>query len=188
WSLRRPVYGLCQSPREWHDMLRSSLRDLGFRPSSADLSMFVRAGSTPFFLLVYVNDLVFAIADKAALAEVLQQFGFQFFTTQPTPLAVYHRITGPFPDEPIESSGPYPKLVGCVMYLMSCTHPDLAFPLSVRSRFVVTRRHRPVHWTPAVRVAKYLETTSGMGLVLGRTQPAVLTGHCNSSYADDLET
>ncbi|CAI7743178.1 unnamed protein product [Closterium sp. NIES-54] len=119
---------------------------------------------------------------------VLQQFGFQFFTTQPTPLAVYHRITGPFPDEPIESSGPYPKLVGCVMYLMSCTHPDLAFPLSVRSRFVVTRRHRPVHWTPAVRVAKYLETTSGMGLVLGRTQPAVLTGHCNSSYADDLET
>ncbi|CAI7900045.1 unnamed protein product [Closterium sp. NIES-53] len=70
WSLRRPVYGLCQSPHKWHDTLRSTLRDLGFCPSSADSSMYVRAGSTPFFILVYVDNLVFATADKAALAEV----------------------------------------------------------------------------------------------------------------------
>ncbi|CAI7843550.1 unnamed protein product, partial [Closterium sp. NIES-53] len=70
WSLRRPVYGLRQSPREWHDTLRSTIRDLGFRPSSADPSLFVRDGSTPFFILVYVNDLVFATPDRAALAEV----------------------------------------------------------------------------------------------------------------------
>ncbi|CAI7890014.1 unnamed protein product [Closterium sp. NIES-54] len=52
WSLRRPVYGLRQSPRKWHDTLHSTLRDLGFRPSSADPSLFVRTGSTPFFILV----------------------------------------------------------------------------------------------------------------------------------------
>ncbi|CAI7777765.1 unnamed protein product [Closterium sp. NIES-54] len=49
WSLTRPVYGLRQSPREWHDTLRSTLSDLGFRPSSADPSLFVRAGSTPLY-------------------------------------------------------------------------------------------------------------------------------------------
>ncbi|CAI7900109.1 unnamed protein product, partial [Closterium sp. NIES-53] len=70
WSLRRPIYGLRQSPREWHDTLRSTLRDLRFRPSSADPSLFVRAGSTPFFILVYVDELVFATPDRAALAEV----------------------------------------------------------------------------------------------------------------------
>ncbi|CAI7841680.1 unnamed protein product [Closterium sp. NIES-53] len=80
WSLRRPVYGPHQSPREWHDTLLSTLRDLGFRPSSADPSLFVRTGSTPFFILVYV----------------LRRFGFQFSTTQPTPLAVHHQLTGPF--------------------------------------------------------------------------------------------
>ncbi|CAI7826110.1 unnamed protein product [Closterium sp. NIES-53] len=74
------------------------------------------------------------------------------------------------------------------MYLMTCTWPDLAFPLSVLSRFVATGRHRPVHWKAVVRVAKYLVTTSGMGLVLGGTQPVVLTGHYDSSYADDVET
>ncbi|CAI7843552.1 unnamed protein product [Closterium sp. NIES-53] len=74
------------------------------------------------------------------------------------------------------------------MYLMTCTRPDLAFPLSVLSHFVATGRHQPVHRTAAVKVAKYLATTSGMGLVLGGTQPVVLTGHYDSSYADDVET
>ncbi|CAI5490628.1 unnamed protein product [Closterium sp. Naga37s-1] len=208
WSLRRPVYGLRQSPREWHDTLRSTLRDLGFCPSSADPSLFVRTGSTHFFILVCVDDFVFATADRAALAQitrdraartitltqshmvqqVLRRFDFQFSTTQPTPLAVDHRFTGPFPDESFESSGPYAELVGCLMYLMTCTRPDLAFPLSILSRFVATGRQRPVHWTAAVRVAKYLATTSGVGLVLGGTQPVALTGHSDSSYADGVET
>ncbi|CAI7738636.1 unnamed protein product [Closterium sp. NIES-54] len=162
-----------------HNTLRSLLRDLGFRPSSAHPSLFVCTGSTPFFILVYVNNLVFAPANRAALVEVLRRFGFQFSTTQPTPLAIDHRLTAPFPDEPFESSGPYAELVVCLMYLMTCTRPDLAFPLSILSHFVATGRHRPIHWTAAVRVAKYLATTSGMGLVLGGTQPVELTGHCD---------
>ncbi|CAI7782948.1 unnamed protein product [Closterium sp. NIES-54] len=189
--------------------MRTPLAALGFRHSSADPSLFVRSGPTPFFVLVYVDDLVFVIADRIALAEVkyklqkrhtctdlgelrrylglqitrdraartitftqshiarqvLQRFGLQHSTTQPTPLAIDHRLTGPFPDEHFESSGPYAELVGCLMYLMTCTRPDLAFPLSVLSLFVATGRHC-LHWTAAVRVAKYLATTSGMGLVL----------------------
>ncbi|CAI7771303.1 unnamed protein product [Closterium sp. NIES-53] len=38
WSLRRPVYGLRQAPREWHDTLRTTLAALGFAPSTADPS------------------------------------------------------------------------------------------------------------------------------------------------------
>ncbi|CAI7866139.1 unnamed protein product [Closterium sp. NIES-54] len=70
WSLRRPVYGLRQAPREWYDTLRTTLAALGFHPSSADPSLFVHSRPTPFFVLVYVDDLVFATADRAALAEV----------------------------------------------------------------------------------------------------------------------
>ncbi|CAI7865518.1 unnamed protein product [Closterium sp. NIES-53] len=104
------------------------------------------------------------------------------------PLVRRNSYTGPFPDEPFEPSGPYAELVGCLMYLMTCTRPDLAFPLSVLARFVAPGRHRPVHWTAAVRVAKYLATTSGVGLVLGGRHDVVLTGHCDSSFADDAET
>ncbi|CAI7791594.1 unnamed protein product [Closterium sp. NIES-54] len=34
WSLCRPVHSLRQAPREWHDMLRTTLAALGFAPSS----------------------------------------------------------------------------------------------------------------------------------------------------------
>ncbi|CAI7768250.1 unnamed protein product [Closterium sp. NIES-54] len=70
WSLRRPVYGLRQGPREWHDTLRTTLAALGFSPSIADPSLFLRTDTllSPFYILVYIDDLVFATADTAGLA------------------------------------------------------------------------------------------------------------------------
>ncbi|CAI7855099.1 unnamed protein product [Closterium sp. NIES-53] len=72
WSLRRPVYGLRQAPREWHDTLRTTLAALGFAPSTPDPSLFLRTDTSlpPFYVLVYVDDLVFATADTEALALV----------------------------------------------------------------------------------------------------------------------
>ncbi|CAI7873463.1 unnamed protein product, partial [Closterium sp. NIES-53] len=72
WSLLRPVYGLRQAPREWHDILRTTLAALGFAPSTSDPSLFLRTDTTlpPFYVLVYVDDLVFATADTEALAHV----------------------------------------------------------------------------------------------------------------------
>ncbi|CAI7784287.1 unnamed protein product, partial [Closterium sp. NIES-54] len=54
WSLRRPVYGLRQAPREWHDTLRTILAALGFAPSTADPSLFLRTDTSlpPFYVLV----------------------------------------------------------------------------------------------------------------------------------------
>ncbi|CAI7907404.1 unnamed protein product [Closterium sp. NIES-54] len=72
WSLRRPVYGLRQAPREWHDTLRTTLAALGFVPSTADPSLFLRTDTSlpPFYVLVYVDDLVFSTADTEALTLV----------------------------------------------------------------------------------------------------------------------
>ncbi|CAI7821795.1 unnamed protein product, partial [Closterium sp. NIES-54] len=50
WSLRRPVYGLHQAPRELHDTLAA----LGFTPSTADPLLFLRTDTSlpPFYILV----------------------------------------------------------------------------------------------------------------------------------------
>ncbi|CAI7769562.1 unnamed protein product [Closterium sp. NIES-53] len=135
WSLRRPVYGLRQAPREWHDTLRTTLAALGFTPSTADPR------------------------DTPALTWVLQRFGFQFSLPQPTPLSTSHSLSAPPLDESVEPSGPYPELVGCLMYLMTCTRPDLAYPLSLLARYVAPGRQRKVHWDAAKRVLRYLCTT-----------------------------
>ncbi|CAI7860208.1 unnamed protein product [Closterium sp. NIES-53] len=159
--LWRPVYGMCQAPREWHDTLRTTLAALGLAPSTAALSLFLRTDTTllPFYVLVYVDDLVFATAYMEALVlvkaelqerhtytdlgelrsylglhitrgrerrtitltqshmvhRVLQCFGFQYSSPQPTPLSNGHSLLAPPSDESVEPSGPYPKLVGCLI-------------------------------------------------------------------------
>ncbi|CAI7752706.1 unnamed protein product, partial [Closterium sp. NIES-53] len=53
-------------------LLRLMHAALGFTPSSADLSLFMRTDPTlpPFYILVYVDDLVFVTADTEALTLV----------------------------------------------------------------------------------------------------------------------
>ncbi|CAI7856331.1 unnamed protein product [Closterium sp. NIES-54] len=234
WSLRRPVYGLRQAPREWHDTLRTTLAALGFAPSTADPSLSLRTDTSlpPFYILVYVDDLVFATADTTGLAhvkselqkrhtctdlgelrgylglqitrdraqrtitltqshmvqQVLQRFDFTYSSPQATHLSTRHSLSALPSDESVEPSGPYPKLVGCLMYLMTCTRPDLAYPLSILARYVAPGRHRPEHMAAAKRVLRYLFSTSGLGLVLGGRRPVVLTGHADASWADDQAT
>ncbi|CAI7883910.1 unnamed protein product [Closterium sp. NIES-53] len=234
WSLRRPVYGLRQAPREWHDTLRTTLAALGFAPSTADPSLFLRTDtSLPlFYILVYVDDLVFATADTAGLAhvkselqkrhtctdlgelrsylglqitrdraqrtitltqshmvqQVLQRFDFTYSSPQATPLSTRHSLSALPSDESVEPSGPYPELVGCLMYLMTCTRPDLAYPLSMLARYVAPGRHRPEHMAAAKRVLRCLCSTSGLGLVLGGRCLVVLIGHADASWADDQAT
>ncbi|CAI7856295.1 unnamed protein product [Closterium sp. NIES-53] len=187
WSLRRPVYGLRQAPREWHDTLRTTLAALGFAPSTADPSLFLRTDTSlpPFYILVYVDDLVFATADTTGLAHVKS---FTYSSPQATPLSTRHSLSALPSDESVEPIGPYPELVGCLMYLMTCTRPDLAYPLSILARYVAPGRHRPGHMAAAKRVLRYLCSTSGLGLVLGGRSPVVLTGHADTSWVDDLAT
>ncbi|CAI7905954.1 unnamed protein product [Closterium sp. NIES-54] len=234
WSLRWPVYCLRQAPREWHATLRTTLAALGFAPSTADPSLFLRTDTSlpPFYVLVYIDDLVFATADTEALAlvkselqkrhtctdlgelrsylglqitrdrarrtitltqshmvhQVLQRFVFTWSSAQATPLVTGHSLSAPPSDESVEPSGPYPELVGCLMYLMTCTRPDLAYPLGLLARYVAPGRHRKVHMDAAKRVLRYLCSTSGMGLVLGGRGNVVLTGHSDASWVDDHAT
>ncbi|CAI7924933.1 unnamed protein product, partial [Closterium sp. NIES-53] len=72
WSLWWRVYGLRQAPCEWHDTLRTTLAALGFAPAAADPSLFLRTDTSlpPFYVLVYIEDLVFASADTEELTLV----------------------------------------------------------------------------------------------------------------------
>ncbi|CAI7853938.1 unnamed protein product [Closterium sp. NIES-54] len=120
--------------------------------------------------------------------QVLQRFGFTYSLPQSAPVPTGHSLSAPPSDESVEPSGPYPELVGCLMYLMTCTRPDLAYPLSLLARYVAPGRHRKVHWDAGKRVLRYLCSTSSMGLVLGGRARVVLTGHADTSWVDDLAT
>ncbi|CAI7813062.1 unnamed protein product [Closterium sp. NIES-53] len=214
--------------------IETTLAALGFAPATVYRSLFLRTDTSlpPFYILVYVDDLVFATADTEALTlvkselqkrytcthvgelrsylglritrdrarrtitltqshmvhQVLQRFGFQFSSPQPTPLSTSHSLLAPPSDKSVEPNGLYPELVGCLMYLMTCTQPDLAYPLSLLACYVAPGRYRKVNWDAAKRVLRYLCSMSGMGLVLGGRGPVVLTGHADASWVDDSAT
>ncbi|CAI7857076.1 unnamed protein product, partial [Closterium sp. NIES-54] len=181
WSLWRPVYGLRQAPCEWDDTLRTTLASLGFAPSTADPSLFLRTDTTlpPFYVLVAQRTITFSRSHM--LQQVLPRFGFTYSSPQSTPLPTGHSLSAPPSNESVEPIGPYPELLGCLMCLMTCTRPDLAYPLSLLARYVAPGRHRKVHWDAAKRVLRYLCSTSGMGLVLGGRARVVLNGHADAS-------
>jgi hypothetical protein len=53
--LNKALYGLKQAPRAWHEVLNAKLINLGFKPSSADASLFIKGTS---YLVVYVDDIL----------------------------------------------------------------------------------------------------------------------------------
>ncbi|CAI7776471.1 unnamed protein product [Closterium sp. NIES-53] len=192
WSLRRPVYGLRQAP---HDLVFATAdtealahvkSELQKRHTCTDLGEL-----TSYLGLRITRDRAqrtITLTQSHMVQQFLQRFGFTYSSPQSTPLPTGHSLSAPPSDEFVEPNGPYPELMGCLMYLMTCTRPDLAYPLSILARYLAPGRHRKEHMDAAKRVLRYLCSTSGMGLVLGGRSRVVLTGHADASWVDDLAT
>ncbi|CAI7761409.1 unnamed protein product [Closterium sp. NIES-53] len=206
WSLRRPINGLPLAPREWHDTLRTTLAtldDLVFATAATEALAHVKSELQKIHTCIDLGELTsylglritrdraqcpFTLTQSHMVQQVLQRFSFTYSLLESTPLRTGHSLSAPPSDESVEPSGPYPELVGCLMYLMTCRRPDLAYPLSHLARYVAPGRHRKVHWDAPKRVLRYLCNTLGMGLVLGGQARVVLTGHADASWVDDLAT
>ncbi|CAI7790854.1 unnamed protein product [Closterium sp. NIES-53] len=178
WSLRWPVYGLRQAPREWHDTLRTTLAyldNLVFATADTEALAHMKSevqkrhtctdlGELTSYLGLRITrnraQRTITLTQSHMVQRVLLRFGFTYSLPQSTPLPTGHSLLAPPSDESVEPSGPYPELVGCLMNLMTCTRPDLAYPLSLLARCMAPGRHRKAR--------------------------VVLTGHADASWVDDL--
>ncbi|CAI5964837.1 unnamed protein product [Closterium sp. NIES-64] len=191
WSLRRPVYGLRQAPREWHDTLRTTLAALGFAPSTADPSLFLRTDPSlpPFYILVYVDDLVFATSDTVGLAHVKSELQKRHTCTDLGELTSYVglRITRDRARRTITLTQSH--MVQQVLQRFGFTYSSpQSTPLPTGHSLSALPSDESEHMDAAKRVLRYLCSTSGMGLVLGGRDRPVLTGHSDASWADDQAT
>ncbi|CAI7826237.1 unnamed protein product [Closterium sp. NIES-54] len=191
WSLRQPVYGLRQAPREWHDTLRTTLAALGFAPFTADPSLFLRTDATlpPFYVLVYVDDLVFATADTEALAHVKSELQKRHTCTDLGELTSYLglRITRDIAQRTITLTQSH--MVQQVLQRFGFTYSSpQSTPLPTGHSLLAPPSDESVEPSgPYPELVGYL-ITSGMGLVLGGRARVVLTGHADASWVDDLAT
>ncbi|CAI7885369.1 unnamed protein product [Closterium sp. NIES-54] len=200
WSLRRPVYDLRQASREWHDTLRTTLAALGFAPSTANPSLFLRTDTflPQFYILVYVNDLVFATADTAGIAHVKSELQKRHTCTDLGELRSYLglQITRDRAQRTITLTQSH--MVQQVLQRFDFTYSlPQATPLSTRHSLSAlpsdesvepSARTQSLLAASSKRVLRYLCSMSGMGLVLGGRRPVVLTGHADASWAYDQAT
>jgi hypothetical protein len=106
------------------------------------------------------------LSQTAYLRKVLQDFGMEHCNDKiTTPMETSSRL---MPADPGYEADPklrrnYQSAVGSLMYAMLGTRPDLAFAVSVISRF--SSNPTNAHWTAVKRVFRYIASTLGMGLV-----------------------
>nr|GEX66619.1 retrovirus-related Pol polyprotein from transposon TNT 1-94 [Tanacetum cinerariifolium] len=81
----------------------------------------------------------------------------------------------------------YENAVGSLMYLMVCTRPDIAYAVSVVSRYLANLGKN--HWEAMKWILNYLRGTANVGLVYGKNHGnhVDITGFVDSDYAKDLD-
>ena len=89
-KLRKALYGLKQAPRIWYQTLTNFLRDLGFEPINADLSIFVRSS---MYIAVYVDDLLIIGPSIAEIKRIKRSLRNRFHMTDLGPCSYYLGMT-----------------------------------------------------------------------------------------------
>ncbi|CAH1414926.1 unnamed protein product [Lactuca virosa] len=80
---------------------------------------------------------------------------------------------------------PYASAVGSIMYAMTCTRPDVAFALSMVSRY--QGNPGKAHWTAVKNILKYLRTTKDWILTLGGSDDLRVVGYSDASFQTDRD-
>ena len=78
----------------------------------------------------------------------------------------------------------YSKVLGCLMYAMTCTRPDIGFAVGKLSRYTHNPSH--AHWHAIRRILKYLKRTMDFGLHYSGF-PSVLEGYSDASWISNCD-
>ena len=82
---------------------------------------------------------------------------------------------------------PYSNVVEFLMYILVCTHPNLAYYISMVSRYMSNRRK--VHWQVVNKILRYLRGTSRLGLLYGDglAKGGVVKGFVDLNFGGDVD-
>ncbi|KAE8731263.1 hypothetical protein F3Y22_tig00002840pilonHSYRG00865 [Hibiscus syriacus] len=147
--LKKSLYGLKQSPRQWYKRFDSYMIKIGYNRCEYDCCVYVKSldDGSFIFLLLYFDDMLIAaknmdrdsrklrLSQRGYVEKMLERFAMSSAKPVSTPLANHFKLSSeqcPKTDKEAEDMAkvPYSNAVGCLMYAMVCTRPDLAHAVS----------------------------------------------------------
>jgi len=235
--LKKSLYGLKQSPRQWYKRFDSFMLQNGYKRGKYDCCVYLHTFDDGhiIILMLYVDDMLIACRDTSKInklkeilssefdmkdlgaakkilgmeikrdrdnmrlylsqskyiGKVLEKFHMVNAKPVSTPLAAHFNLSAkqsPSTDDEVQEMKkiPYASAVGCLMYAMVCTRPDLAQAMSVVSKYMSNPGRE--HWQAVKWIIRYLKGTRNKSIMFERQHDdACITGFVDSDYAGDLD-
>jgi len=124
------------------------------------------------------------------ITNILTRFGMENSRPVATPIDPKAPLVKADESEPAYEKQLYQQMIGSLMYLVTCTRPDLGFFVSFLSRF--SSHPLLCHHTALKRVFRYLAGTRTTSLVYTRRSsmdiPLLITGYSDVDYASCRDT
>nr|XP_016511714.1 PREDICTED: uncharacterized mitochondrial protein AtMg00810-like [Nicotiana tabacum] len=190
--LRKSLYGLKQTSRQWYARLAGALSYEGYSSSLNDYSLFYKqTGALSSIIVVYVDDILLTGDDVTEITQISDFLSTEFRIQH---LGDIHYFLGAAVSSPLD---PYAKLhadlgapmnnptiffhlVGKLNYLTN-TRPDLSFAVLCLSQYM----QQPTfpHFSATLRVLRYLRSDPSQGIFLSANPSFDLLAFCDADWA-----
>ncbi|GJV44927.1 zinc finger, CCHC-type containing protein, partial [Tanacetum coccineum] len=191
-KLVKSLYGLKQAPKQWHQKFEEVVLSSGFLLNQSDKCVYSKFSSSDkgVIICLYVDDMLIFGTDRNQVDKNKKFLSSKFSMKDMGEVDVILDCSlVSTPMDPIEKLKPntgkpvdqlkYSRAIGCLMYAMTSTRPDIAYAVGRLSRF--TSNPSRQHWQAITRVFKYLKGTMNYGLsYMG--YPSVLEGYSDASW------
>ncbi|KAH9716242.1 hypothetical protein KPL71_021390 [Citrus sinensis] len=204
--LKKSIYGLKQSPRQWYLKFDEFMTTHGFQRYNYDCCVYFKqlSHNKHIYLLLYVDDMLIACEERSEidalktllgttfdmkdlgsakrilgvdlrrnrseglvflsqekyLKKILETFDMEDSKPVQGPLAAHFKLCNLYcpksEEERLEMANiPYAKAVGCLMYAIVLTRPDISHAVSVVSRYMASPGKK--HWKGVKWILRYLK-------------------------------
>ncbi|KAH9763595.1 hypothetical protein KPL70_001222 [Citrus sinensis] len=155
------------------------MKDLGSAKRILGMEIFINRAAGTLFL-----------SQEKYIKKVLERFDMHNSKPVLTPLGSQFKllVAQLTEAEKAQMDGiPYAQAVGSLMYAMVCTRPDIAFAVSVISRFL--SYYNKTHWGAVKWIMRYHRGSSTYGLLYGKSRNGVseIVGYVDSDFVGDLD-
>ncbi|KAK3009533.1 hypothetical protein RJ639_014633 [Escallonia herrerae] len=132
------------------------------------------------------------VTQKSYVEKVLERFNMLNAKLVSTPLRAHFQLSSqlcPSTKEDVEymSRVPYANTVGCLMYAMVCTRPDISHAVSMVNRYMGNPGKK--HWDAVKWIFRYVAGSTNLGIMFDRDgAKGEVSGFVDSDYAGDLDS
>ncbi|GKA24422.1 zinc finger, CCHC-type containing protein [Tanacetum coccineum] len=184
-KLVNSLYGLKQAPKQWHQKFDEVVLSSGFLLNQSDKCVYRKFDDSGkgVIIYLYVDDMLIFRTDQNQVDKTKKflssRFSVKIRERQTLFLKKHKPNTGKLVDQL-----KYSRTIGCLMYAMISTRPDIAYAIGRLSRFT-SNPSRP-NWKAITRVFKYLKGTMNYSLsYIG--YPSVLEAYSDASWINHVE-